>query len=122
MRVGCELCKEIADATLRVEGAELAITCAACGGTFRVPLIPDEPAPPPATPADDGPRCAKCEAPSTGDGPCPRCGLSPEHAEAWRARHSEPPTASLGAAWDAVIAAWSDEPTHDRAAAIATET
>lgn len=125
MEVGCQLCHQLAEARLRVEDGALAVTCQRCGGTFRVPLIPDgdPPAPPAAAPpADPTPRCPKCETPRVGDGPCPRCGLAPAHAEAWRARHAEAPTASLGAAWDAALAAWSDESAHDRAAAIATET
>ncbi len=119
MRVACELCATVAEATLAADGAQLAVTCAACGGTFTAALTANVAATPPIV---DGPRCAKCEAPSSGGGPCPRCGLAPEHADAWRARAAEPPTASLGAAWDAVVAAWSDEPTHERAAAVAIET
>jgi hypothetical protein len=119
VRVACELCAAVADATARVEGGALAITCAACGGTFTAALAAS---PAPAAPPPTGPVCPKCEAPSAGDGPCPRCGLSPAHAAAWQAGHAEAPTASLGAAWDAVVATWSDEPSHERAAAIATET
>ena len=62
--------------------------------------------------------CPKCDA-TAGDGPCPRCGLDPAHAATWQARAAEPPTAALGEAWEAALAAWSDEPAHERAAALA---
>lgn len=120
MRVACELCTTVADAELRVDGDAVAVTCAACGGTFTVALTARARAHDP--PAAATPVCPKCEAPSTGVGPCPRCGLAPEHADAWRTRAALPPTASLGAAWDAALLAWSDEPTHERAAALAIET
>lgn len=127
MRVACELCAEVAAATLRAAAdGTVAVTCGACGGTFTAPLAASPPDPTrtdepvaatAAAPA--GPLCPKCEAPAAPDGPCPRCGLAPAHADAWRRRHAEPPTATIGAAWDAVQAAWSDEAVHERAASIA---
>jgi|GEM_PF-3261672 len=119
MRVACELCGEVADAVVRVEGDALAVTCAACTGTFAAAISPAAIA---SASTAAGPRCPKCEAPTTGDGPCPRCGIAPEHARSWRGRATEPPTASLGTAWESTLAAWSEEAVHERAAAVATAT
>lgn len=63
--------------------------------------------------------CPKCETTAADDAPCPRCGLSPAHADAWRAREAIAPTATIGAAWEAVERAWDDEAAHERAAALA---
>lgn len=119
MRVACERCHQVAEASVRLDatGAALAITCSACGQTFDAPLARAADLPAPA-----GPRCPKCEAPAVTDGPCPKCGLAPEHAARWRERAAEPPTASIGAAWDAAVAAWTDEQAHERAAIVAIAT
>jgi hypothetical protein len=46
-------------------------------------------------------RCRKCDAPRPrADQACPRCGLAPEHAEAWAARaDAERPPAASRRAW-----------------------
>jgi hypothetical protein len=68
-------------------------------------------------------RCRKCDAPRPrADQACPRCGLAPEHAEAWAARASLAPTGSLEAAWAEAEAAWEDPAAHERASAAALAT
>ncbi|MBK9032550.1 MAG: hypothetical protein IPL61_14770 [Myxococcales bacterium] len=75
-----------------------------------------------AATGDAQPRCPKCDTPRREGGPCPRCGLAPEHAAAWRPRPIEAPTEALGAAWAVCTATWSDLDAHERAATVALAT
>lgn len=116
MRIECSRCHEVVDAVLTRAGADhVVFTCGACGGDTRAAVL----AAPPAAVVTDGPRCPKCDAPRGGAAACPRCGLAPVHAERWQRRATIPPTATLGAAWAACEAAWTDDAVHERAATVA---
>ncbi len=68
-------------------------------------------------------RCPKCEtARSATLTACPRCGLLTSRAASWQLDAGVAPTATLGAAWEACEAAWTDDAAHERAtlAAFAT--
>lgn len=73
--------------------------------------------PPPlkdGTPAAKGPECPKCGAPQrTGAVACASCGLATNRMATWKAERDLAVPAEVKTAWDAVLAGWATEATHD---------
>ena len=143
MRVECEACRGLVEASFRIEGDAVGVTCPACRHVMRVPgdVPPDVMGDASGDPAGPAPRCPKCGAACRGEAiACPACGLAVtvnarparragpnlRHGslrldvcranDAAEARDAAGPGAvpeAVRAAWTRTVEAWSDPARHD---------
>jgi hypothetical protein len=141
VRVECESCKALADAAFTVHAAEVRMACPACGATMTAAAttaaattaaVQPAAAPLPARalevdrPYRDSPGggdadCPKCGAPRTDAPACAECGLATERMAAFAEARAAAVPEVVRAAWDHVIAEWSDPARHDALFGLAAE-
>lgn len=112
MRVECESCHAVADATFAIEGGTIAVTCSKC--SVRVKVDPDTvtvTAKPDSAPASE--RCPKCGRARAGERACPSCGLAAARMQTFAGSRDAGVSPGLLAAWERVEADWSDRAAHD---------
>lgn len=106
MRVECEACRQLVEASFALDGDAVRASCPACCHATRVPLQPAH---------DPGaPLCPKCGVPrSEGSAACASCGLASARMAAFGdALDANVPT-SVRQAWARADAEWGDAARHD---------
>ena len=106
MRVECESCRALVDASFAVTGGTARATCPACHHVMTAAPAP------PAAPEVEAALCPKCGAPRDGEA-CKTCGLAASRMAAFSAARDADVPAAVQAAWQRVTAGWDDAARHD---------
>jgi len=106
MRVECEACRQLVEASFDVDGDAVRVSCPACCHASRVPLMPAREA--------SGPLCPKCGARrSEASTACASCGLARARMAAFGDALDANVPPSVREAWTRAAADWSDAARHD---------
>ncbi len=112
MRVECESCHAIAEASFGLAGDAVRATCSACGHVTTAPSA-GEPASA-AEPAIDAALCPKCATPLRADAiACASCGLTVARMAAYTDGRDAAVPEPVRDAWTRVTDAWTDPARHD---------
>lgn len=106
MRVECEACRQLVEASFDVEGDAVRVSCPACGHASRAPLMPAR--------EPSGPLCPKCGARrSEASTSCASCGLASARMAAFGDALDASVPLSVREAWARAAADWGDAARHD---------
>ncbi len=106
MRVECEACHQLVEASFALDGDAVRANCRACCHATRVPLMP--------APDPGGRPCPKCGArQSDGRTSCAACGLASARMAAFGDALNADVPPSVREAWTRAVADWGDAARHD---------
>lgn len=106
MRVECEACHELVEASLAVEGGSVRATCPACHHVTAAAVAASAPA--------DAPACPKCGAALAAEATaCPSCGLAAARMAVFSDARDAAVAEPVREAWARAAEAWSEPARHD---------
>jgi len=126
VRVECPSCHQVVNPALAINSADVGMTCPSCGKHIDKDALAagetdDDIKTTTPIPSTKAKVCAKCGTPlREGAEACASCGLAVAKMATFAGKEDSVP-AALKAAWEGVVATWSDEAKHDALFKLVTE-